>query len=156
NGSTDETLALARSGGADVVLQAPGSVAAVRNAGATEASADVLLFLDADVFPTELWAQELHGTISRLKADERLVTGSWVSVPDDCSWLERFWFKPLENGRNSHINSGHLILSRRLFEELGGFDVALKTGEDFDLSMRAKDRGATIHDDPKLKVIHEG
>lgn len=156
NGSTDETIELARSAGADVILSATGNVAAVRNAGAGKASADVLMFLDADVFPTDQWARELPSTIAELKANDRLVTGSWVSVPPNCSWLERFWFQPLENGNNNHINSGHLILSKRLFEDLGGFDVALKTGEDYDLSVRARDRGAKIHDNPNLKVIHEG
>lgn len=155
NGSSDRTVELARTGGADLVLQERGSVAAVRNAGARHAAADVLMFIDADVFLTEAWARRIGEVIDKVRCD-RVLTGSWVSVPPDCTWLERYWFKPLEHGRNTHMNSGHMIVSKALFDELGGFDATLETGEDFDFSMRARAAGATLIDDVALKVIHEG
>lgn len=156
NGSVDGTPEIARQHGCDEVLNASGTVAAIRNQGAQHAKAGVLVFMDADVFPTELWADRIKLVVTKIAADARYVTGSWVSVPDDCSWIERYWFKPLENGQNSHINSGHFIIGRSFFDEIGGFDVRLRTGEDFDISMRAKAAGAVLCDDPLLRVIHEG
>lgn len=155
NGSRDRTQELARAAGADQVIQASGTVAAVRNAGAAIARAPLFAFLDADVFLTSQWAQRMQEVIKDVR-NSRLMTGSWVSVPDDCTWIERHWFKPLEHGDNSHINSGHLIISRALFEQIGGFDAGLRTGEDVDISRRAAEGGARVVDDPLLKVIHEG
>lgn len=155
NGSRDKTRELARNGGADLVLEEQGTVAAIRNAGAQYAEADVLMFMDADVFPTEDWACHILKVIEQVR-ESRLLTGSWVSVPESCSWLEKNWFKPLEHGQNTHMNSGHMIISKRLFKELGGFDPVLRTGEDFDISMRACAAGAKLVDDVSLRVIHEG
>lgn len=155
NNSTDGTGDLARTAGADLVLERSGTVAALRNEGARHAVGDVLVFMDADVFPTDEWAHRIS-RVAQAAISNRIVTGSWVSVPTPCSWIERHWFKPLENGRNAHINSGHLIISKQLFWELGGFNALLITGEDFDLSVRAKQAGARIVDDPSLRVIHEG
>lgn len=155
NGSQDRTRELAVAAGADLVLQAAGTVAAVRNAGAARAQAPVLAFLDADVFLTPQWAQRIRQVMENVRAT-RLLTGSWVSVPDDGTWIERHWFRPLEHGGNSHINSGHLIISKNLFDEIGGFDARLRTGEDVDISSRAAESGAQVVDDAGLRVIHEG
>jgi GT2 family glycosyltransferase len=156
NHSTDRTVALARSNGADEVLSATGTVAAVRNAGAARACGSVLIFMDADVFPTQEWAARLPAVIASVARNPMLVTGSWVSVPPEPTWIEKYWFEPLENGDNSHINSGHLIVSREMFARLRGFDEGLRTGEDFDFSVRARALGGQILDDPTLKVIHAG
>ena len=72
------------------------------------------------------------------------------------NWIEKYWFKPLERGDNTHINSGHLIISRELFDEVGGFNEELQTGEDYDISARAKAAGIVLVDDVRLKVIHKG
>lgn len=156
NGSTDRTVELARAAGADMVLTQQGTVAAIRNSGVQRSAADVLAFMDADVFPTQQWAERIAAVVKEVRANPLLFTGSWVSVPDHCTWLERHWFKPLEHGKNTHINSGHMIVSRRLFDTLEGFDAKLRTGEDADISMRAISAGATLRDDLELRVIHEG
>lgn len=156
NGSTDGTRELAREAGADLVLQAGGTVGANRNLGVRAATAPVLAFMDADVFPTEQWRERIAQVVAEVRANPDLLTGSWVSVPDDCSWLERHWFLPLEHGANTHMNSGHMIISRQLFDRVSGFDPKLRTGEDFDISMRAIQSGAALRDDVTLKVIHEG
>jgi len=49
-----------------------------------------------------------------------------------------------------------MIMSRELFNNLNGFNPNLETGEDYDISMRAKELGAVIIDNHKLKVIHDG
>jgi GT2 family glycosyltransferase len=156
NFSSDRTVELATGSGADIVFSVGGTVGAVRNAGVARAHGDVLIFLDADVFPGEQWAERISSVVAAVASDPLLVTGSWVSVPPEPTWIERYWFKPLENGSNSHINSGHLIVSRALFERLGGFDETLRTGEDFDFSLRARSVGARIVDDASLRVFHEG
>ncbi len=156
HGSTDETVALAEAAGAQALLHAGGTIAGLRNHGVVHSSGVVLVFLDADILLTTEWTKNILSVIPALADGERILTGSWYSIPEQPNWIERFWFKPLERGDNSHINSGHLIIARRLFDEIDGFDERLETGEDYDISVRAKSAGITIVDDIRLKVIHEG
>ena len=55
DGSTDGTATLARSYGVRVLTQPHRGPAAARNAGAGQATGEVLLFTDADCAPTRTW-----------------------------------------------------------------------------------------------------
>jgi len=156
NCSSDKTVAVAKGAGADLVLSTAGTISTVRNSGVRRSQGDVLIFLDADVFPTRQWGERIVAAIEAVIADPMLMTGSWVSIPTEATWLEHCWFAPLQQGSKTHINSGHMIISRKLFDRLTGFNELLRSGEDFDLSTRAIKQGARLVDDPRLKVAHEG
>jgi len=156
NGSDDDSVAVARTHGADAVLECAGTVGAVRNHGAAASHGSVLVFLDADVYLTGDWSANIASALAELRKYPRTITGSWVEIPDNPSWIERHWFEPLQKGSTTHINSGHLIVDHALFDELHGFDPSLATGEDFDFSRRAFAAGARIVDNSRLRVIHEG
>ena len=116
----------------------------------------MLVFLDADVVLEPDWARNIDEALGQLTETPELMTGSVCGVPKNASWLERNWFGPLQNGRNTHINSGHLVITRSFFERLHGFDTRLETGEDYDLSMRALRAGGEIRNNPRLAVVHLG
>lgn len=156
HGSCDATAELAEGSGAIVLHRPHGTIAGLRNHGVSHSSGKVLIFLDADISLTPAWQANIDSVMSSLTAGDRILTGSWVSIPEDPSWLEKFWFRPLQREDNSHINSGHLIIARQLFDEIGGFDDSMETGEDYEISMRAKKHGVELIDDVTLKVVHEG
>ena len=156
HGSKDNTVKLAEANGAKILSHPEGTIAGLRNLGVKNSTGCILVFLDADILLTQDWKVNIGKVITSLLAGERIITGSWYSVPDNPNWIEKFWFKPLERGDNSHINSGHLIISRQLFDEVGGFDEQLETGEDYDISVRAKAANIRLIDDVRLKVIHAG
>jgi glycosyltransferase involved in cell wall biosynthesis len=156
HGSTDGTVALAQAGGARVLQHRGGTVGELRNIGVRQASGEYIIFIDADVFLTARWARHIDEAFDLLKERPESITGSWYGLPSHPSWLERWWFGPLVHQANSHINSGHLIVTRRYFERLGGFDPAFETGEDFEFSMRVKRRGGTVVELPALHVEHHG
>jgi hypothetical protein len=155
DGSRDDTAARARAAGARVVPGPATTAAAARNCGARAAGGAVLVFLDADVRLTAAWARAAPARLAALRAGARVVTGSRVDVPEAPSWIERHWFARLP-ARPGYVNSGHLILSRALFERLGGFREDLVTGEDVDLCRRARALGARIEGDAALHVVHDG
>lgn len=156
HGSTDNTAELAKTCGATVLSHPEGTIANLRNHGVKHCSGKLLIFLDADIRLTQGWANNIVPVATALIAGERVLTGSWCSISDNPNRLEKYWFKPLQRGDNSHINSGHLIIARLLFDELNGFDEKLETGEDYDISMRAKAANIKLIDNVKLKVIHDG
>jgi glycosyltransferase involved in cell wall biosynthesis len=154
NASIDETTSVAELAGITVVsAEEAGTVAAVRNAGAKHAHGRWLVFLDADVTLTPEWARACDALLARSPEGGRLVSGAEVAGAGDGSWIERLWFG-VEGKDRSHINTANLIVPRSFFEELGGFDGDLRTGEDFDFSRRAVEAGGRLQPDPSLLALH--
>lgn len=157
NGSGDLTVEIATDRGATVLVRADCTIGALRNTGARHATGEFLVFLDADVHLTPRWIDHLPKRLAELTEKPRTLMGSITGVPANASWIERSWFDPSQrNHRITHIGSGHLITTRAFFEELGGFDEALRTGEDYNLSARALASGGEIIDAPDLYVEHLG
>jgi len=157
NGSTDNTVEIAESFN-DTVLACPtGTIAAVRNQGVNESKGNILVFLDADVELTQDWKDNIESTIAQIIETPLLITGSRCLAPQTTNIINNNWFNILSiSGSTTYINSGHLITSKVLFEKISGFDESLKTAEDHDFCMRAKEAGAQISPVPALKVIHYG
>ncbi len=156
NGSTDDTPVVASAAGATVHERPGVTIGSARNYGAMRSSGDLLIFLDADVLVTDAWARRLPAVVDQLQACPRSLAGSVCAVPEDASWIERWWYAPQVRGGHTHIGSAHLITSRSFFEELGGFDESLQTGEDYELSRRALRMGGQLIEDTALVAIHEG
>ncbi len=156
NGSTDGTALLVEAAGARLVSHPEGTIASVRNRGVAESSGKLLVFLDADVLVTEQWAGGIGVVIDGLLEQPMLVTGSRCLPPNDGNWFNRYWFSKLTQYEAPYINSGHLITSRALFDQIQGFTEVLKTAEDYDFCMKAKKAGGVLSNNPCLSVIHTG
>ncbi len=154
--SKDDTANLARELGAQVVTASGGTIAGLRNLAASKATGSVYIFLDADIELTRDWQDHFPQTYELLIKRPATLTGSLCGIPDDPSFIERYWFGPMQAKDIRYINSGHLITTRILFDQIGGFDARLQTGEDFDFSARARNSGAEIQPNAKLRVIHHG
>lgn len=157
DGSTDATPELARRAGA-TVMAAPvhvDTIGGLRNTGVRATDGEVLVFLDADVVVQEGWGERFDEIVGGLLPPARVLTGSVCDVPEDAGWIEEAWFGDRLD-RPTHLGSGHLLMSRALFYEIGGFDASLATGEDYDLCRRAVALGAEIRLDPRLPAVHHG
>lgn len=155
NGSTDDTVALAKQAGAAVLQDVTATIGALRNLGARQAAGRLLVFVDADVSLTDAWRSNLPAVIASLANGDLVVTGSHCSPPDNCSWIERNWFREFAFEQEvSHLGTGHLMLAREFFLQIGGFDEQLETGEDYDICIRATKAGARIINNPQLRVVH--
>lgn len=157
NGSTDATLKIAQEKGVRTFTQTEGTIASLRNRGVQESSGNILVFIDADVTVTKEWGEELtKAVIPSLNATPMQVTGSRCLPPNNGKPLNTHWFSLLTEYDAPYINSGHLITSKILFEEIEGFSGHLKTAEDYDFCMKAKAVNATLVNNPKLPVYHYG
>jgi len=156
NHSTDNTPGIAKQFNTTVLEQQGGTIGALRNSGFAQASGNIIIFLDADVSLTRQWMDNFPNTYNTLLKEPLLVTGSTYGISENASWIESSWFAPLITKPLGHINSGHLIVTRELFNKINGFDETLATGEDYDFSMRAKAVGARIQDNQILFVRHAG
>lgn len=156
NGSTDRTVEIVQRNHCKIV-SLPERVypSQARNAGIQNSSADVLIFLDADVVVTAQWANRIKALIPLLSAGAALV-GDTYRLSQHPSWIESIWFSPIYDQGKTYINGGNLIVSRKAIDLLGGFDDSLETAEDVEFSERAKQLNIPLTFDQELYVYHEG
>lgn len=155
NGSTDDTARVATMHEARVRSIGRSTVAAARNLGARMVESEVVVFIDADTRLTGLWGKELARQIQYLR-ESRAITGARCIIPESPTWIEKYWFCPLSKKNVSYINSANLIVNRKAFESIGGFNELLETGEDYDFSARAKESGISVLVNPNYEAIHDG
>jgi glycosyltransferase involved in cell wall biosynthesis len=158
HGSTDRTVDLARSAGA-TVIDGSGvkTIAALRNLGVGQATGRILVFIDADITLTPAWTDNIGGVVESLDREPRQICGSHPGMPETASPLVRRWFEPKAmEVAPTHIGSCHLIITRSLFAEIGGFPEDQETSEEFLLCHRARKAGARIVGVPALAITHHG
>jgi glycosyltransferase involved in cell wall biosynthesis len=154
NNCTDNSAEIGDNAGCKVITTAEKLYPSqARNLGAMHASNQLLVFLDADVVITAEWARELSRLTQR---SDSFFTGETYLISTQPSYIEMYWFEPLRAKSKGYINGGNIVISRTLFDLLGGFDEMLETGEDVEFSHRAKNSTNNFEFNHNLKVHHEG
>lgn len=146
DGSTDETAAVVAAFGEAVkyIRQDNAGVCAARNRGVSESTGELIAFLDADdtIEPSNLEKQ-----VARFETDEEigLVHCSMREFDDETGETIRLHMK----GGEAHVADnlllwdgplivapGAVIVSRKAFDRVGGFDTRMKVSEDWDFCYR--------------------
>lgn len=157
NKSTDDTAKIAASFGAIVVESNDSTISGVRNTGVKNSKGDILVFLDSDVRITKQWQSSISQVIKELRHEPNQITGFRCMPPENGFWINTYWFKLMTvSTSNQYINSGHLITTKALFDNINGFNEELRTGEDYDFCQRALKLGAAITPNPSLITVHDG
>lgn len=137
---------------------------AARNTGWSSTSAELTVFLDADVVPTAGWLGPLLAHFSdpavgivAPRVRSRDVTGTvreryeTVGSPLDLGTEET---RVTPRGRVSYVPTAALVCRRTVLEELGGFEESMRFGEDVDLVWRAVEAGWGVRYEPRSEVTH--
>ena len=135
NNSTDRTAEIARRAGAKLVFEPVNQIARARNTGASQASGDWLLFVDADSYPsTELFKA------TRMAIEEGCLAGGATVTFETADPVIRFWIAAWNYlSRRARWAAGSFIFCEAAaFGELGGFSHELYAGEEIDLFRRLK------------------
>jgi len=157
DGSRDGTAQVARSFGVRVLTRANGGPAAARNLGLSQARGEFVAILDAD----DRWPQDrLSRQVAHLREHPQLglvlgLTEIFVTPGRErpAHWPEDLAAAPFP----AHASS--MLARASVFEEIGGFDEALRQCEDIDWLARAKDRGVLSGSIEHVVLhyrIHEG
>lgn len=161
NGSTDGTASITREWSSrfpQLVLvdaSARRGPAAARNAGARSARSPLLAFCDADDEVDDGWVVAMH---KALHVDS-FVTGvcrrpQLNSRPDAPEYFDFSTYRMSFLPQLMAAGSANMGIERRLFEEIGGFDESLRTGEDLDLCWRLQlaDQPLVVHPEVRMTV----
>lgn len=141
DGSKDKTLEIAKKYKCKIVKG--GSPAQGRNNGAKIAKGERLLFLDADV----ILPNKIFGKILKEFKKRKLKIASFFLLPSEKEKSSQFFFTLFYNFPIlllekiiPHAAMG-ILIERKLFKKLKGFDENIKLAEDHDLARRAKKLG---------------
>ncbi len=140
-GSSDQTLAIAKSLGAKIILGATGR-ANQMNLGASQATGGILLFLHADTILPPKFAQGIRAILEK-PLEKPIVAGAFKLKIDGKGWGLRL----VEWGVNVRsqlfqmpYGDQAIFIKSEQFYKLGGFSD-LPIMEDFELTLRLKAQG---------------
>ncbi len=145
-GSIDNTVKIAKSYGARVIVDKGSWIGEARNRGAREAKGEVLFFTNADTRPTP---RTLETYLSVFKNKEIVAATGPLGPLESSDAIMRFCYQFVSVGLAQFalavgipsISGSNFVVRREAFMKVGGFDEAFKTYEDLDLSNRLKHHG---------------
>ncbi|MDV3127611.1 mycofactocin biosynthesis glycosyltransferase MftF [Mycobacterium sp. 21AC1] len=139
--------------------------AAARNTGLAACQTDFVAFLDSDVVPRRGWLEALLGhfcdpavalvaprIVGLHTADNLVARYEAVRSSLDLGVREA---PVVPYGTVSYVPSAAIICRRSALNGVGGFDEALKSGEDVDLCWRFVEAGARLRYEPIALVAHD-
>jgi glycosyltransferase involved in cell wall biosynthesis len=147
NGSTDQGPHIARQFGAQVLVLPGLLIGALRNRGTAIATGDWLAFIDADIEMPESWLKPLFDIEGSGQAD---VFGLDLHTPAEAPWYATAWQRRTSRAasQTAHavdwLPSANLLMRRRWFDKVGGFNESLRTGEDKEFTLRLHEQGARL------------
>ncbi len=134
NGCTDDTVSIAKKFASNVYVLDEASVSKARNFGASKASANKLIFLDADIVMGS-------GTISKIISSPKSIGTCLVkSGSGKLSHSAAMYLK--SRVHRFGCCTGLIFCDRDVFEKAGRFDESAVVGEDGKLLRKAKGVGS--------------
>lgn len=159
NDSTDDSRAVIHQFPVRYLFERKRGAASARNAGARRARGDFLAFTDSDCIVPRHWVSRL---VSALKKDPADAGGGDCLIVSRGSLIEDYLayrgfysqkeFFSSESPSPPWLMTGNLMVHRKTFEKLGGFEEGLLRGEDVDFSWRIALAGGRLRYLADLKV----
>jgi len=164
--STDNTAEVVRQLPIDqaICMNEWGGAAACRNVGASVAKGEIIAYTDSDCEVTPGWLRELIPYFGEAK--NGIVGGRVDSFSLDTA-IERYesvassLYMGLEerecrpNSAIPFLPTANLLIRRKIWQQLGGFDPAFPIGEDVDLVWRTCEAGYKVQYVPRGAVLHK-
>ena len=152
-GSTDDTLAIARSCGVRVI-QAPGStVVTARQLGVESAAGTIIVGADADTFYP---ADYIAHVVADFARDPRIVAVGGIAVFEPKPWwCYQIWIATYciyttiyrLTGKVVYVAASNFAYTKAAFEQVGGYTTYLEVGGDeLDILRKLKQAGTILHD----------
>ncbi len=126
---------------------------AARNAGLAAAQGEIIGFLDADdLWPEQKLARQLEVLIADPAVDIVHGRTQALVLVDDAAAGERRFAPFAEPWYSTQLGSA--LYRREIFARVGCFDPDLKTSEDFDWFLRARECGAKVVPTPEAALLY--
>lgn len=131
-----------------IISSSKRNVSHQRNLGAKEAAGEYLVFFDADVAMGEDFLKKVF---QHIKKEESLFLTTWI-VPDSNEMVDEllilltnYAIALAKYTKKAFLPGFNIIVERRTFFAIGGFDEKVKHAEDIYFAQRAKKKGISLH-----------
>jgi O-antigen biosynthesis protein len=160
DGSTDDTAAIARDFGVQVISTANRGLSCARNTGMAAATGEIVAYLDDDARPDSDWLTCLASSFRC--PDYAAVGGPNIAPEDDGLTAQSVARAPggpthvlLSDREAEHMPGCNLAVRRACLEAVGGFDRRFRVaGDDVDLCWRLSEAGWKLGFNPAAVVWH--
>ena len=129
-----------------------------RNTGAGRATGEKLAFTDADCIPDKNWLARAEDCFKQ--SDCELLGGKIQIFQDDKKNKYGYLYERItafpqhENVPAGKGVTANLFVEKAVFDALGGFDSVLKSGGDWDFTIRCVDKGYEMIYCENVQVLH--
>jgi glycosyltransferase involved in cell wall biosynthesis len=143
--------------GEEVLFQTKNFSYAARNLGISVATTEIIALTDSDTVPSEQW---LSQGVKSIIAGADLVAGgillTYSSERRTAAGLyeQLFAFDQEKNVRLGQSVTANLFAAKQNFDKFGYFDENARSGEDFEWTKSAVNRGALLTYNPLASVKH--
>jgi mycofactocin system glycosyltransferase len=138
--------------GASIRLDHNRGPAAARNAGRRLVTSPLIAFVDADVSVDPGWLDSLIAHFDDPRVG--LVAPQVVGDPTSSLDLGGEPARVRAGSRVSYVPAAAIVVRTTAFDDVGGFDEALRFGEDVDLVWRLDEAGWRCRYEPRSTVVH--
>ncbi len=145
NGCTDNTADIAKNYPIKVIESTKSGMSFGKNFGAKEASNEFFVFIDADTTLKEGSINKYIEQIAIKTKNHEKVIGTVAGAPEKGGIIVKICFRIANfiTARNKvHAPGGVMLMNRKIFEDIGGFNETLPQGTSTDLILRAIESGA--------------
>ena len=156
--STDSTKMLALNAGADVISLTHGRIGKVRNTGLMAARGEYVAYVDADCLVPAQWLQSAINIL--VQTPSIGAVGGPCLSPGTGTWIE-IGLAPRTVAHGivrlaKTLATSSFVARVSLLIQAGGFNEALISGEDDDISNRIRQRGLTLAWASDCHIVHRG
>lgn len=160
DGSTDGTPNIAREYDVRLFCTENQGLSAARNLGLSEATGEIVAYIDDDAYPDPDWLSYLGNTFNN--SDHVGVGGPNLLPPKDGDIATCVYNAPggpvhvlLDDETAEHIPGCNMAFKKEALEAIGSFDPRFRAaGDDVDICWRLQDKGWTIGYSPNALVWH--
>lgn len=152
NNSSDKTSIIAHEFGARVIFEPFNQIAKARNTGASIATGEWLVFIDADSWPSKYLINLL---LKQINSDKSIAGSSLVQFVSSPLWWRATWKFSNISMPLLHLTptGAFMFCKRSAFNEVGGFNEDIFVLEDLDFSYKMHKYSKSFN--KKFTVIKE-
>ncbi len=141
--------------------------AGVRNTGAKNANGEILIFYDDDTRPKpdsifrhrDFHLLHSHSICSGFPLEDEKLMKTDIQIYK--LWLSKKWTQKYHSGlnqlneQNLFLTAANMSIPKALFNSLGGFNEKLTDAEDYELAVRAYEKGIPVYFDKSNIAWHD-
>ena len=132
--------------------------AEARNLGAREATGDLLVFLDSDALVGPEFFEEVVAAMGELREVVHgamdFVEDNAINIGDNVATFHAMHVSCGAREMDVHVAAFCLAVTRRVFEEMAGFNERIFMAEDWDFGNRLRAANHRIYFEPSVRVVH--